>query len=485
MPRKEQCDMIFPNSKKNRLTQTVAAILAALVIAGVLAQGSVSAAAVDTNPGTTVAAAAVSAKTGASGTKVIYTEANYPDLKNVGYGTYVKLNYQQAEGKNTYFYDFRKEWRSADANNQTGKYAMYMTNTIGFYGVTATAKDSTITYTVYSELDNVKVSGVEFHTYDDAKYNVLKSEPGKAHTLSVAKLPNGPYSLCVWFDYTKSDGKVETLCTWTPVYVSDGTAWFAKSVKFKDNAAVEKWLADNRNNLAADDAFQAWMKKNGGDDMKTALRTDNIVYPFYSGTERYPNNTSKWQALAHEICPDENTTDFRKAYLLHEWMSHNLVYDKQTVLDKKPYRHTAGAGYTTWETHIGECFDFANIYAIMCRELGIPCRTLGDDVANHCYNAIYLNGRWEIVDLVDSCDSVRIANNKDAVKEFWAGWDGPGVKAQNSMGFLVAAKSKYQIHSYEADKYDTIEERIADLDKLDRDLSTKELLKAFGGVYNH
>jgi len=255
--------MIFPN-KKNRLTQTVAVILAALVIVGILAQGNVSAAAVDTNPGTTVAAAAaVSAKTGAD-TKVSYGKSSYPDLKNVGYGTYAKLNYQQAEGKNTYFYDFRKDWRSACADLE-GKWATYITDTIGFYGVTATADKSTITYTVYSELDNVKINSAEFRTYDDAKYNVLKSEPGKTHTLSVAKLPNGPYSLCVWFDYTKSDGKVETLCTWTPVYVSSGEAWFAKSIKFKDNAAVEKWLKENRNNLAADDAFQSWMKKNGGE----------------------------------------------------------------------------------------------------------------------------------------------------------------------------------------------------------------------------
>ncbi len=460
--------MIFPG-KKNPAAQVIAVILAALVLVGVLAQTNVSAAAVDTNPAT----------------KVVYTEANYPDLKNVSYGTYVKLNYQETTGKNTYLYDFRKDWCSADADEEGKKASMYFNDPVGFYGVIATADKNIITYTVYTELSNVKVSGIEFHTYDDAKYNVLKSEPGKEYTLSVAKLPNGPYSLCVWFDYTKSDGTVKTLCTWSPVYVSNGEAWFAKSATDKTDAGMEKWLADNRNNLAADDAFQSWMAKNGGGDMEAALRLDNITYPFYSNTERYPNNTSKWQALAHEICPDENATDFRKAYLLHEWMSHNLIYDKEMLLTKSPYRFTSGAGYTVWDTHIGKCLDFANIYAIMCRELGLPCRIISDPSKNHGYNAVYLNGRWELVDLVDSCDSVRVANNKDAVKEFWANWEGPGYTAQSSMGFLVAAKSKYKIHSYEVDKYDTVEERIAALDKLDSQLSTKELLKAFGGVYNH
>ena len=102
--------------------------------------------------------------------------------------------------------------------------------------------------------------------------------------------------------------------------------------------------------------------------------------------------SAKWKTLAHEICPDEDASDFAKARLIHDWMATNLVYDKRVVRDDLPYRWAEnGSGeFSMWNTHLGTCYEFSNVYAIMCRELGVPCRIVSDDARNHCYNAVYL-----------------------------------------------------------------------------------------------
>ena len=342
-----------------------------------------------------------------------------------------------------------------------------------------------MTCTVYNDLDNVTLKGVQFRTYDNAKKETINVAEDGSAKFSVKSLPNGPYTLAVWFDYTLKNGTVKTLNSWTPVYVSNGNAYFARAVYKADDATMKTWLATQRNDLAADDLFQAWMAKHGGDNLEAALRTDNITYPYYSNTERYPNNTPKWKALAHEICPDEDASDFTKVRLLHDWMAANLVYDKRVVRDGLPYRWAEnGSGeFSLWNTHLGVCYDFSNAYAIMCRELGVPCRIITDTARNHGYNAVYLNGRWELVDLVISCESTYVENSQEAIDAFWAKRKTPSTV--NLAGFLVMPKTQFEIHSYETDKYTKVEQKINGLDPLDRDLATKRVLQASPSIYNH
>ncbi len=436
-----------------------------------------------------------SAKTDAEKPHVTYSKSNYPDLTDTGSDTYRTLDYDQS----VYFFNFRTSWQ-AGARYLEEKYAANMrAGYPGFYGIFANADKDVVTYETYSDQDNVKVNAVQFRTYDNLEARTLDA----SGRFSVKNLPNGPYKLCVWFDYTQSDGTVKTASAWTPVYVSNGNAYFADGIKHGQHLygytqfsviSIEEWLAKNGMRFLADRQFQDWMAEHGSDDLEAALRLDNVTYPFYSGTKQYPNDTPKWQALAHEICPDEDINDFHKAYLLHEWMSHNLVYDRRMICNADGserdktllYRwaENGGGEWTTWNTHIGVCYDFANIYAIMCRELDIPCRVLHDKRLNHTMNTVYLNGRWEIVDITHSVKSYYIDNTKAALQAFWDDWEGPGPSAERSEGFIIPVAEYYKVYANEYDV--TIADRMVGINALDNFLSTKNLLQNWGiPEFNH
>lgn len=425
--------------------------------------------------------------------EVAYGEENYPDLEDISYRTYRTLDYNDRH----YFYNFRTNWQAGASSLRS----IYLgDDTPGFYGIIAKADKNIVTYETYSELDNVTVNSVEVWTYDDLESVTLKN----SGQFNVEALPNGPYKLWVWFDRTEEDGTVKTVGASTPLYVSAGSAYFADWTKPYlhkvgfvnfERMTIEEWLEKNGTRFTADSQLQDWIAEHGGDDLEAALRLDNVTYPFYSNTKQYPNDTPKWRALAHEICPDEDAGDFTKAYLLHEWMSHNLVYDKRQIAnadgsarDKvRLYRwaENGGGEWTMWNTHIGVCYDFANVYAIMCRELGVPCRVLYDERLSHTYNIIYLHGHWDVVDITQSVESYYIENTKAALQEFWKNWEGPGIAAEYSEGFIIPLYEflGYKVYTGETE---TVLDKMAGISGLDNYLSTKALLQNWGKPkYNH
>lgn len=425
---------------------------------------------------------------------VAYGTDAYPDLTDTGGETYRTLD----ADKSTYFYNFRTNWQAGACVLED---ASLRDDAPGFFGITASADRDVVTYKTYSELDNAKVRMVQLRVYGSAEYETLDN----SGQFSVKDLPNGPYRLCVWFDYTQENGAVEEVSTWKPIYVSSGSAYFADTIRhggrllgytrFHDST-IEEWLAENSMRFVAGRQLQDWIAKHGGSDLEAALRLDHVTYPFYSDTEQYPNDAPKWRALAHEICPDETTGDFTKAYLVHEWMSHNLVYDLRQIANPdgsdRPrnlnYRwgENGGGEWTTWNTHIGVCYDFANIYAIMCRELGVPCRVLYDERINHTLNVVYLNNHWEIVDLTFSVKSYYIENTKAALQKFWDTWEGPGTEAERSEGFIISVPEYgwYKVYADEGDV--TIMDKMSGIHSLDKYLSTKALLQGWGNPqYNH
>lgn len=85
-------------------------------------------------------------------------------------------------------------------------------------------------------------------------------------------------------------------------------------------------------------------------------------------------------------------------------MTENLSYDYYMVREYKStsrwniHKNDKNAGdWNVYTTHTGICRDFVNIYAIMCRELGIPCTTIENKV--HGWSLIWLDGKWVDVDL--------------------------------------------------------------------------------------
>ena len=102
--------------------------------------------------------------------------------------------------------------------------------------------------------------------------------------------------------------------------------------------------------------------------------------------------------LADEICADYYT-DEEKVKAIHEWMTHNCEYD---------YGYTPVVQYSTLhqtvETRKGICYDFAHLFAALCRSQNIPCYVVDGtpyDPAKDCHtwNRVYFNGSWWNVDV--------------------------------------------------------------------------------------
>ena len=73
------------------------------------------------------------------------------------------------------------------------------------------------------------------------------------------------------------------------------------------------------------------------------------------------------EELADEICTDSNT-DAEKVQAIYSWMIANFEYDYdyQTLLQYFDVRRTLS-------TRKGVCYDFANLFAALCRSQNIPC----------------------------------------------------------------------------------------------------------------
>ncbi len=102
--------------------------------------------------------------------------------------------------------------------------------------------------------------------------------------------------------------------------------------------------------------------------------------------------------LADEIC-DDCDTDEEKVKAIYEWMIHNFEYD---------YEYNPVIQYfnvhKTLRTHKGVCYDFAHLFASICRSQNIPCYVVDGtkfDDANyhHTWNRVCFNKTWWDADI--------------------------------------------------------------------------------------
>ena len=116
---------------------------------------------------------------------------------------------------------------------------------------------------------------------------------------------------------------------------------------------------------------------------------------------------TKTVELADEIC-DDCDTDEEKVRAIYEWMIHNFEYD---------YEYNPVIQYfnvhKTLRTHKGVCYDFANLFASICRSQNIPCYVVDGtkfDDANdhHTWNRVYFNSSWWNIDI--AFDTVQTKN---------------------------------------------------------------------------
>jgi len=115
------------------------------------------------------------------------------------------------------------------------------------------------------------------------------------------------------------------------------------------------------------------------------------------------------EELADEICADSDT-DAEKVQAIYSWMIANLEYDHdyQTLLQYFDVRRTL-------RTRKGVCYDFANLFAALCRSQNIPCYVVDGTPYNratedHTWNRVYYDGLWWDLDVTNDISST--ANGK-------------------------------------------------------------------------
>ena len=115
------------------------------------------------------------------------------------------------------------------------------------------------------------------------------------------------------------------------------------------------------------------------------------------------------EELADEICADSNT-DAEKVQAIYNWMIANFEYDYnyQTLLQYFNIRRTLS-------TRKGVCYDFANLFAALCRSQNIPCYVVDGTPYNratedHTWNRVYYDGLWWDLDVTNDISST--ANGK-------------------------------------------------------------------------
>ncbi len=115
------------------------------------------------------------------------------------------------------------------------------------------------------------------------------------------------------------------------------------------------------------------------------------------------------EELADEICADSDT-DAEKVQAIYNWMIANFEYDYdyQTLLQYFDVRRTLS-------THKGVCYDFANLFAALCRSRNIPCYVADGTPYNrsmedHSWNRVYYDGCWWDLDVTNDITST--ANGK-------------------------------------------------------------------------
>jgi len=129
-----------------------------------------------------------------------------------------------------------------------------------------------------------------------------------------------------------------------------------------------------------------------------------VVTSRNSGLANGPETTwdRESQAVFDEICVDA-TTDKEFIAAAYNWILNNLTYD-----DYRPAYQCFNVKRTL-SLKSGICYDFANLFAAICRSQGVPCYCINgyrrDNVNyQHAWNRVFFDGVWWNMDVTfDTC----------------------------------------------------------------------------------
>ena len=136
--------------------------------------------------------------------------------------------------------------------------------------------------------------------------------------------------------------------------------------------------------------------------------TSNGIYLLSIPTIQFDSSMAAIKKAAALV--STKTTDIDKVTAIYNYIVKNISYDYDK-LDNLPNGYVPDIE-ETYAAKKGICYDFASLFAAMCRSQGIPCKLIkGYTVKSsgfHAWNEVYINGEWRIIDT--TADSVYRAN---------------------------------------------------------------------------
>ena len=264
-----------------------------------------------------------------------------------------------------------------------------------YYGIELTGSKNHITLTWHNyTTQDVHPTTVNIHSdYYDKSWALddFTNAEGQKYGISATKVNNGPYELTVGW----SNGKT------TPImFYKNGQDIYYCQTSDHSMDYIGHWL-DRKDQIDGLIAASGYTLQDSLDD------SDQIwAYPCPADYDqsKYRCDNQRWRDLADQLVPDKSVPDDQKAVVIHDWMVKNLAYDhyKADVLDmsRAKYYNDYTGKYNMWNTHVGVCADFATVYCIMLRHVGVPVMGLEYN-DKHVWNLVYLHGKWVEVDLTD------------------------------------------------------------------------------------
>ncbi len=292
----------------------------------------------------------------------------------------------------------------------------------GYCGVRLDTSDG-IKYSIYNHSKNMDTSNV--------KINLYKADDGDKLIKSLGTLSiKDTFGDSEWKSITDklSDGLYRVESKW--IYILDNSNDYVSGYIYVKNGKAQTCRV-RRNTIGIhEDKFDELLAKNDTDP-KHYLSNAKNTYPS-NGSGNSCVHRKEWEAKADEIIKErhlENASDEAKVFFFTEWLAKNIAYDEWRVTVN--HNQTRANYYGNWHddnlfsyyNHVGQCWDFVNMMAIMCRHAGIPCT----DIANgaHTITCVYMHGEWLAIDITVFTRHTNWEEKPDPAKFVEGKWNYP------------------------------------------------------------
>lgn len=295
-------------------------------------------------------------------------------------------------------------------------------------GIRIDTSGGQIKYCVYHHaLKNIDTKNVKVRLYNAETNKFIKELPSMS-------VPDGQ-SDSEWraLPDKLSDGlyKLESAF----IYIPDNSECLAAGYIYVKNGKAQTCRITG-NRLAA--SYFNMDALTRGKNPKDYLSNKDIVYP--SGYRNSCVQVEEWENLADDIIKErhlENASDEAKVYFFAEWLRNNTAYDEWRVRvnnnKSRAYKYHRGDDDSLYMyyNHVGQCWDYVNAMAIMCRHVGIPCADIATD--RHTVTCVYMRDRWYAIDVSVLTLFANWDENPDPAN--WTDSEWPDRNMRNSYGY--------------------------------------------------